>query len=572
MKLRPYQSAALAAIDGAFEEHQSALLEMATGLGKTVTFAHAILRLPKHKRAMVLAHRKELIDQAARTIEQITGEEVGIERAEQYADKRTLYSVPPRIVVGTMQTQLADRHGRKRFQTFDPNEFGLLIIDEAHRSASNGYRIILRHYAQNQDLRILGVTATPQRLDKIALGGMYKAKPFSYGIKAGIDDGWLVPLRYEVKTVKSLDFSAVRNVAGELVEADLAKAEEEEKPLQEIVNGVMTVALGEGNLGRARAGVIFVPGVSVARAMAECANRPRWGIVDKAAAVWGGMPDEDRANVLRAFRERRLQAIFNVGVLTEGFDAPRIGLVAIARPTKSVGLYMQMLGRGTRPLPGLVDEHIDCPDSRHAAIAFSRKPYLLVQDYVGVGLKHRIVSAIDIFKGEAPPEIVELAIKQAEEGEALDPAEFIEKAEKEQIRRKKQKQEEDDAALERAKRRRKMVAKVEYDTREINPFDPYGLRMPMRKPQFEDPPPSEWQKRELARNGIDAEPLTFTLASGLIDQIRDRATAGLASPKQCKWLRGRGIDATGWTKQEASLKMGELLSKYKQRALQKASA
>ena len=190
MKLRPYQSAASDAIFKEWQDNDSTLVVMPTGGGKTVLFADVIRRVFP-RRALVIAHREELIFQARDKIERVTGLKADVEMGESRADAG-LFG-PARVVVSTIQTQCSGGDGGGRMSKFDPSQFGLLIIDEAHHATSPSYRRVIDYYRSNPALKVLGVTATPDRADEQALGQVFQSVAFDYEVLDAIHDGWLVP-------------------------------------------------------------------------------------------------------------------------------------------------------------------------------------------------------------------------------------------------------------------------------------------------------------------------------------------------------------------------------------------
>ena len=365
MKLRSYQEAAVDGIFEAWRSARSTLLVQPTGTGKTVTFAHVINRMPMG-RALVLAHREELIVQAADKIARVTGAKPDTEMAEMRADHGMFGKA--RVVVSSIQTQCAGRNGDTRMKRFDPQEFGLLVVDEAHHATAPTYRRVLEHYGQNQDLKILGVTATPDRHDEEALGQVFDSVAFDYELLDAIRDGWLVPIHQRSVVVDGLDYSGVRTTAGDLNGADLARVMEYEETLHGIAHPTVELAAG-------RKALVFAASVAHAERLCEIFNRHSTGC---ARFVTGTTPKDERRGMLADYAAGKFQMLVNVGVATEGFDEPGIQVVVMARPTKSRALYAQMAGRGTRALPGLVDAH-EAADARRAAIAASAKPACIAE-------------------------------------------------------------------------------------------------------------------------------------------------------------------------------------------------
>jgi superfamily II DNA or RNA helicase len=345
----------------------STLVVMATGLGKTIVFAEIIRRYMMTgtgRRALVLAHRAELIHQAAHKIGVVAGCDVEIEMGELRARESTLYRAP--VIVSSVQTQTAGRNGSMRMHKFNPKQFGIVIIDEAHHAVGDSYRKTLDHFKQG-GCRVLGVTATPDRADEAALGSVFDSVAFEFGIREGIEAGWLVPIRQRLVSVTSLDYSSCRTTAGDLNGADLDSVMQYEENLHGMVYPTLEIS-GD------RRGIIFASSVSHAERITEIVNRHK---PSSAVFVCAATPTDERRSLFAGFAEGRYQWLVNVGVATEGWDDAALDrkgvqIIAMMRPTKSRALYCQMIGRGTRPLPRTVDGIADA-QSRRAAIASSAK-------------------------------------------------------------------------------------------------------------------------------------------------------------------------------------------------------
>lgn len=381
MNLRPYQTKAIEAIKSAWANHPNVLLVMATGLGKTVTFVH-LANTWSDGRVLILAHREELISQAADKVQAIMGPQFGIEMAQQRSDRDEMLG-KPKVVISSVQTMCRDN----RLSRFRSDDFGLVIVDEAHHAIARTYQKILDHY---RDSKVLGVTATPRRGDEYALNQVFDHVAYDYGIEPAIKDGWLVPVKQKVVKVNGLDFSSVRTKAGDLTEIDLERILSEESHLHATASPTLELA-GDGPT------IVFCVTVHHATLLSEVINRYKPG----ASAILSGTTDrEKRREVIESFKKGNLQILCNCMLFTEGFDAPNTANIVMARPTKSLSLYMQMLGRGTRPLPGVVDAFADgTPVDRRKAIATSDKPSMTVLDFVGNSGRHKIVSAVDALGG-----------------------------------------------------------------------------------------------------------------------------------------------------------------------------
>lgn len=204
MNLRPYQAAASDAIFKEWQDNDSTLVVMPTGGGKTVLFADVIRRVFP-RRALVIAHREELIFQARDKIQRVTGLSADVEMGEYRAEGGLFEQA--RVVVSTIQTQCSGGDGGGRMSKFDPQRFGVLIIDEAHHATSPSYRRVIDYYRTNPALKVLGVTATPDRADEEALGQVFQSVAFDYEVLDAIHDGWLVPIEQQMVHVEGLDYS-----------------------------------------------------------------------------------------------------------------------------------------------------------------------------------------------------------------------------------------------------------------------------------------------------------------------------------------------------------------------------
>ena len=342
MKLRGYQQRANDATIECFARVKSVLMVMATGLGKTVCFAHIAKTYLGKGRVMVFAHREELITQAAEKIEAITGIVPDIEMGKQCASS----FFKSEIVVSSVQTLCAGMDGKGRMTHFDPFEFSLVIEDECHHGTADTYKRVTDYFHKNPDLRLLGVTATPDRTDKKALGQVFEESSFEYDIADGVDDGWLVYPRQISIFIKSLDFSECRTQLGDLHGKDLAAIMEFEETLHEIADATIKETGNETTL-------VFSASVAHGERLTEIINRHK---PESARFVHGGTDKDIRRLMFKDYNEGKFQYLVNVLVATEGFDEPRIKFIVDGRPTKSRSLHTQKIGRGTRPSESIAHE------------------------------------------------------------------------------------------------------------------------------------------------------------------------------------------------------------------------
>lgn len=535
MKLRPYQNHAVQAVEREWKEHDSTLIVLPTGCGKTVVFCHIAHR--RAGRVMILAHREELIRQAAEKVEMITGVPADIEMAEMHAEG-SLFGVAD-TVVSTVQTQTAGGDGLGRMTKFDPMDFSTLIIDEAHHAAAPSYRRVIDYYRQNPDLRVLGVTATPDRADELALGEVFTSVAYAYEIVDAIDDGWLVPISQRLVHVDSLDYSGIRTVAGDLNGGELASILEMEENLHAIASPTIELT-GE------RKTLIFTASVLQAQRLAEIINRHK-----PTSADWicGKTSKDDRRNILDRYKTGHTQYLVNVGVLTEGFDDPGVEVIVMARPTKSRSLYSQMVGRGTRPLPGIVDQY-NTAEERVAAIQASPKPMCEVIDFCGNAGRHKLVHAGDILGGKYSDEVRERATKIMEEsGEAMPVRKALEEAEL----AIKMEEEEKRLAREAAERAR-ITVKASYRTSSVDPFNIFDIEEVAERDMSRPARRLSARQKELIAKHIpdvDVEALEPAQARALMDELGRRWENDLCSYKQAKLLKGKGCPSD-ITREQAS--------------------
>jgi superfamily II DNA or RNA helicase len=445
--LRDFQRASVAAVLGEFDKGKtSTLLVLPTGCGKTIVMAK-IAAAWERGNVLLLAHRIELLDQAADKMEPELGYRPVVEQGERGMDADCLWHGGA-VLVGSVQTM----RGEARMEKFRRAPFDLVLIDEAHHATAASYRKVVDYFrGLNPHVRVLGVTATPNRADDTALGIVFDSVAYEMGIAQAIDLGWLVPVEQEYVAVEEVDFSAVGTAKNDLGESDLKAADLESVLVEE--EALHALARPILDKAGSRQCLVFTAGVAHAHLLAAVLNRYRDG---SAKAVDGKTLDAERKAAVAAFARGELQFLTNFGVFTEGFDVPSVALVAMGRPTKSVGLYTQMLGRGTRPLPGVVDGP-PAPESRRAAIAASGKPKVLVLDFVG-NSRHKLVSSVDVLGGNYDAEVRELARKQVADRKGADVMKELKKARAELLLMKEQ------------ERRRGVVARVGYSTQAVDPF------------------------------------------------------------------------------------------------------
>jgi superfamily II DNA or RNA helicase len=532
--LRDYQKEAKGCIHEEFKEVNATLVVLPTGTGKTVLFAEVCQDF-QPLRAMVIAHREELIWQACDKIRQFTGLQCGVEMADQFVNGNLFGDLP--VVVSTVQTQNSVLGDRKRMGRFDPKDFGVLIIDEAHHATADSYRHLINYYQQNNPkIKILGVTATPDRKDEQALGQIFNTVAFDYEILDAINDGWLVPIDQQFVAIDGLDFSEIDTTAGDLNGADLARVMETEKNLQGVAASSLEI------IG-ARRTIVFTASVKQAETISNIFNRHR---ADMSAWVCGTTNKDDRRKLLSQFKTGQIQVICNCGVLTEGFDDPGVEVIVMARPTKSRSLYAQMAGRSTRPLPGLVDGLPDA-EARRTAIELSKKPSCLIVDFVGNSGRHKLMTAADILGGKVSDEAIAAAVAKAKT--AMVPVRMSEAmiAEEQRLIAEAEAR----RLLEEA-RKQKLVAKARYSVKTINPFDVFNIAPAKERGWDQGKTLSEKQTAILLKQGINPDGMPYAQAKQILGELFRRWNGKLATLKQVALLKKYGYTDPNITMEQAS--------------------
>lgn len=549
MKLRPYQHDAIDAVFDTFKSKNAALVVMPTGTGKTICFASAIERMQDKGhasgRCMVLAHREELIRQAVDKIEKVTGYKADIEMANNWATEDAL-TKRANVVVSSIQTQVAGKNGG-RMSRFDPADFALVIIDEAHHAPAKSYRKVIDYYRKNPKLKILGVTATPDRADEAALGQIFDEVAYVYEIAQAIEDGYLVPIKQRLVVVNGLDFSKIKTTAGDLNGKQLAAVMEAERALHEIATPTI-------ELVGSRKALVFCASVAHAELLCEIFNRHRQNC---AKWVCGTTEKEKRRQTLRDYTAGRFQYLCNVGVFTEGFDEPSIECVVMARPTKSRALFTQMIGRGTRPLTGVVDDieegdlfdgDLATPDqARREAIAQSAKPFVEIIDFVGNCGHHKLVHTTDILGGNYSDKVINRAAKRATKaGAPTDVLAGLELAKREIDKEAERKRN------RKIEQRKQVIGQATYTTRLNDPFSVLDIQPHRERGWEKGRPLSDRQLAFLKRNKIDAARMSYSNAGQLIGEIIRRQTRGECTHGQAKLLQRYDYETHGMTQKNAS--------------------
>lgn len=495
LQMRPYQQAAREAIHAEWNDgRRRTLLVLPTGTGKTIVFAAVTEdQVRSGSRVLVLAHRGELLEQAADKIKRSTGLASAVEKAEQ-----TCLDSWCRVVVGSVQSLQRPA----RLEQFPADYFGTIIIDEAHHAITDGYQRVLEHFPE---ANVLGVTATPDRGDMRNLGDVFDSLAYEYKLTQAIREGYLCPILAQTIPLQ-LDISQVALSGGDFAVGGLGTALD--PYLEQIASEMQTACAG-------RKTVVFLPLIKTSQKFRDILNSKGF----RAAEVNG--QSEDRAEILSDFSNGKYNVLCNSMLLTEGWDCPSVDCIVVLRPTKVRSLYSQMVGRGTRLSPE------------------TGKKDLLLLDFLWLTERHELCRPADIICENREvsrkmtenlaqagcPEDIEQAAEQASADVVAQREEALAKQLAEMRRRKK-----------------KLVDPLQYEM-SIQAEDLTGY-----VPSFgwEMGPPSEKQTAALEKFGILPDAVESAgKAQMLLDRLNKRRGAGLTTPKQIRCLEKYGFQHVG---------------------------
>lgn len=501
MNLRPYQEAARKAVLNEWGAgHRKTVAVLPTGTGKTILFASIIEnQVRQGGRALVLAHRGELLDQAADKLRKTTGIESALEKAESTA----FGSMFP-VTVGSVQSMMQP----KRLAMFPNDYYSDIIVDEAHHVLSDSYQRVLEHFP---DANVLGVTATPDRGDKRNLGQYFDSQAYEYTMRQAIKDGYLVPIKAQMIPL-SLDISKVGMSNGDYAVGEIGDALE--PYLEQIAREMAQYCDG-------RKTVVFLPLIATSQKFCRMLNDAGM----KACEVNGNSADRDE--VIRDFENGRYDVLCNSMLLTEGWDCPAVDCIVVLRPTKVRALYQQMVGRGMRLSPGKED--------------------LLILDFLWMTERHDLCHPSSLIAKST--EIAEKMDEKLKQDDSIyDLIEEEEQAENDIVKQR-------EAALAKElrmmrSRSSKLVDPIQYAfsiaAEDLVNYEPATL--------WEMGPASDKQLDYLERMGIDRAYIkNMGMASLYIDRLISRRNEGLSTPKQIRVLERKGYEHVGsWSFTEAS--------------------
>ena len=501
LTLRPYQQAAHDAILEKWQEGTDRLLlVLPTGTGKTIVFAAVTNdRVKQGSRVLILAHRGELLEQAADKLSKSTGLGSALEKADS-----SCFGSWYRVVVGSVQTLMRE----KRLKKFPADYFGTIIIDEAHHSVSDSYQKVLQHFP---GAKVLGVTATPDRGDMKDLGVYFEQIAYEYTLPEAIREGYLTPIKALTIPLK-IDITQVGISQGDFKVGEVGTALD--PYLEQIAEEMVTYCSN-------RKTVVFLPLIKTSQKFRDILNAHGFS----AAEVNGN--SEDRAQILQDFDAGKYNVLCNSMLLTEGWDCPSVDCIIVLRPTKVRSLYSQMVGRGTRLHEG--------------------KDHLLLLDFLWLTDRHDLCHPASLICEDQ-----EIAQKMTE-NMAKDPgmAVDIESAEGKASEDVQRDREEALAKMLAEQRRKKsrLVDPLQFEM-SINDLDLVNYVPPFGKDMQ---PPTDLQKQTLERLQINPDGVESAgKADMLINKITQRQMSSMATPRQIRQLENRGFENVGtWTFEQA---------------------
>mgnify|MGYP002624101196 CR=1 FL=1 len=459
--------------------------------GKTIVFSSITQeQVSKNHRVLILAHRMELLTQAADKLKATSGLDAALEKGETHS----MGSFLP-VTVGSVQSLCQE----KRLSMFPEDYFQDIIVDEAHHCLSDSYQRVLEHFPE---ANILGVTATPDRGDKQALGKFFDSLAYEYSMSRAIREKYLAPIKAQLIPLR-LDISPAKITNGDFSANDIGYA---------LDPYLYEIAIHMKNYCQGHKTVVFLP--LVATSQKFCRILRDFGM--RAVEVNGD--STDRTDILTDFENGKYDILCNAMLLTEGWDCPSVDCVVVLRPTKVRSLYQQMVGRGMRLFPG--------------------KDHLLLLDFLWMTERHDLCKPSSLIaKDEKIAESIDELLKNNEEVDLIDAEE---QAERDVLKER-------EATLakqleEMRSKKKKLVDPIQYalsiaaeDLASYTPTFPWEMG-----------PPSEKQLKFLENRGILPDTVENAgLASLLIDRLKRRQEEGLATPKQIRCLERYGFRQVG---------------------------
>ena len=491
LKLRQYQRDCCNAVFKAWQKHDRVAAVLATGTGKTIIACNLIDYYVKQgQRCLFLCHRDELIRQAVDKLSQATGLMAAVEKAGESAEDSMT-----KVTVGSVQTLMR----QKRLDRFDASHYDKIIVDEAHGILADSFQRVLSHF---EGSKVLGITATFMRGDKRELGSFFESIAYEYGLRQAIADGWLCKIRAQTVPL-DIDLTKVKKQCGDFKESDLADSIE--PYLDEIAKAIKRLVPDKKIL-------IFTPLIRTSLLMVE--HLVNQGM--SARHIDGKSPD--RRELLQAYANDEFRVLSNAMLLTHGYDEPSIDCVIVLRPTQSSGLYIQMVGRGTRLCEGKED--------------------LTILDFLWHTAQHKLSHPASLVSGNEE-EAERVTEKVNASGGSEDIEDVLDEVKNEITNERESALAKNIDANKRRKARTIDPTQFGICTLSDNLVD-YEAVFGWQKKEA-----SDQQKGYLDKLGFDSGGITAGYASAIIDEVNQRREAGLATPKQVAVLMKNGYANAG---------------------------
>ena len=489
MELRPYQEEAIKAVRKEWSEgHKKTLLSLPTGTGKTIVFS-AITEMVANKgnKTLILAHRDELLDQAADKLKKVSSLTAEKEKAELSTLK-----TDPLVTVGSVQSLARE----ERLHKFDKKRYDVIIVDEAHHALSDSYQTVLQYF---DSAYVLGVTATPDRGDKKQLADYFDSLAYEYSMRNAIKDGYLCPISAQLIPLQ-INLTNTKISNGDYQCSSLGVTLE---PYLDKIADEMVKLCAD------RKTVVFLPLIATSQAFCKLLNDRGM----RAAEVNGDSPD--RKETLEAFERGNYNVLCNSMLLTEGWDCPAVDCVVILRPTKIRSLYQQMVGRGMRLAEGKKD--------------------LLLLDFLWLTAKHDLCRPAGLFAKSK--DIEDRMQKNLEKGDKTDLSE-AEAAAESDAREEREKSLAAQLMAQEGKKRKTVdpmnfaLSIADDDLANYEPTFAWEMMFPTDK-----------QLDVLERFGFERNSIPNKgFASMLLKRLFDRREGGFATPKQVLYLKKCGYE------------------------------
>lgn len=489
--LRKYQEEAIDAARECLKTSRSTMILLPTGTGKTYLFCAASrMTAERGGRTLVVVGREVLAYQTGNALERFGltwGLEMGESSGRQHGE--------PHVVVATYQTLR-----KQRLAGWPPDYFRLIVVDECHHATSASYAAIFDHFrVGGRPIHRIGVTATPDRSDEESVSDVFTTKAYEMDIWTAIKDGHLSPLRF-MRCDTPIDLRGLKGGREDYSDADVA---ERITPMVEVLANAIKSKIED------RQTIVFTPDCKSASAMASALQ----SLNCNADFVWGDSPD--KARKIESYTRGETRILVNAMLLTEGFDAPHTSAIVPLRPTKSRGLFSQMVGRGTRLAPA--------------------KDYCLVLDFPCLTDELDLVRPRDMLFGNGDESQEESAILDEiieTSPEGVDLVEAAERAGKEKSRR-------DEMRIKIRERE---------DRLKWSTIDPLRgafelLDVPYKASAHAiHAKPSQRVVETLAKLGVPSpDQLSRANAKRMMDRFSERRRQGLASFKQTRTLARNGV-------------------------------